>query len=63
MKAKREGIRMSFYLHKEQAEWIDRQAEKEGCTRSVYIERHIFPKEMWRVQKKMGRIYNRGNGE
>lgn len=54
------GVRFSIYLYDDQLEYIDGQAEKEGLTRSKYIEMKLVPESMWRLKNKVG---NYGKGQ
>ena len=40
----KDGARFSVYLRQNQLEWLDREAEKMGVSRSKFIEIKTFPK-------------------
>ena len=48
------GVRFSIYLRKNQLEWLDKQAEEKGISRSKYIELKTFPKELQVLKDKKG---------
>ena len=52
--AKKEGVRFSVYFHKEQIEYLDREAEKMGVSRSKFIEIKTFPKELQVLKDRKG---------
>lgn len=53
-KSEYEGKRITLFFHKEQVEYIDREAEKEGVKRSRYIQDRIFPPELRTLHKYGG---------
>ena len=52
--AKDNGIRFSVYFHKEQMDYLDREAEKMGISRSKFIEIKCMPKELQILKEKKG---------
>lgn len=50
----RDGARFSVYLRHCQLEWLDREAEKKGVSRSKFIELKVFPKELQLLKDKKG---------
>lgn len=48
------GARFSIYLRKNQLEWLDKQAEAKGVSRSKFIESKTFPKELQVLKDKKG---------
>ena len=48
------GARFSIYLRKNQLEWLDKQAEAKGVSRSKFIELKTFPKELQVLKDKKG---------
>ena len=48
------GARFSIYLRKNQLEWLDKQAEEKGVSRSKFIELKTFPKELQVLKDKKG---------
>ena len=49
---RKDGARFSVYLRPCQLEWLDKEAEKMGVSRSKIIEIKTFPKELqvhWRA--------------
>ena len=49
-----EGARFSIYLRANQLEWLDREAERMGVSRSKFIELKTFPKELQVLKDKKG---------
>ena len=49
-----EGARFSIYLRANQLEWLDREAEKMGVSRSKFIEMKTFPKELQVLKDRKG---------
>lgn len=47
--------KVSIYLREEQLEFLDKQAEKQGLSRSRFIERTCLPQELWVLEEKRGR--------
>jgi hypothetical protein len=52
--AKKEGVRFSVYFHKEQIEYLDREAEKMGVSRSKFIELKCMPKDLQILKDRKG---------
>ena len=52
--AKKEGVRFSVYFHKEQIEYLDREAEKMGVSRSKFFELKCMPKGLQILKDKKG---------
>jgi hypothetical protein len=52
--AKKEGVRFSVYFHKEQIEYLDREAEKMGVSRSKLIELKCMPKDLQILKDRKG---------
>lgn len=50
----KDGARFSVYLRKNQLEWLDKEAEKIGVSRSKFIELKTFPKELQILKNKKG---------
>ena len=50
----KDGARFSVYLRQNQLEWLDKEAEKMGVSRSKFIEIKTFPKNMWLLKDKKG---------
>ena len=50
----KDGARFSVYLRKNQLEWLDKEAEKIGVSRSKFIELKTFPKELQILKEKKG---------
>ena len=50
----KDGARFSVYLRQNQLEWLDKQAEAKGVSRSKYIELKTFPKELQVLKDKKG---------
>lgn len=48
------GARFSIYLRKNQLEWLDKEAEKMGVSRSKFIELKTFPKTLQILKDKKG---------
>ena len=51
---RKDGARFSVYLRPCQLEWLDREAEKKGVSRSKFIELKVFPKELQLLKDKKG---------
>lgn len=51
--AKDNGVRFSVYFRKEQVEYMDKEAERLGISRSKFLERAL-PKELQYLQNKKG---------
>ena len=51
--AKDNGVRFSVYFRKEQVEYMDREAEKLGISRSKFLERAL-PKSLQVLENKKG---------
>lgn len=51
--AKDNGVRFSVYFRKEQVEYMDREADKLGISRSKYLERAL-PKELQVLEHRKG---------
>jgi len=47
------GVRFSVYFRKEQVEYMDREADKLGISRSKYLERAL-PKELQVLENRKG---------
>ena len=52
--AKDNGVRFSVYFHKDQIEYLDREAEKMGVSRSKYIELKCMPENLQILKEKKG---------
>lgn len=52
--AKDNGVRFSVYFHKEQIDYLDKEAEKIGVSRSKFIEIKTMPKELQYLKDKKG---------
>ena len=50
----KDGSRFSVYLRQNQLEWLDKEAEKMGVSRSKFIEIKTFPKELQVLKNKKG---------
>ena len=50
----KDGARFSVYLRSNQLEWLDREAEKMGVSRSKFIEIKTFPKELQVLKDRKG---------
>lgn len=50
----KDGARFSVYFRPCQLEWLDREAEKKGVSRSKFIELKVFPKELQLLKDKKG---------
>ena len=50
----KDGARFSVYLRQNQLEWLDKEAEKMGVSRSKFIEIKTFPKELQVLKNKKG---------
>lgn len=53
-KEKVEARRVSIYLHNDQFEYLDKECEKAGVSRSKYIEMKIFPESLQKLLSKKG---------
>lgn len=53
-KAVEKGVRFSVYFHPEQINFLDKEAEKKGISRSKYIESKVLPKELQYLQDRKG---------
>lgn len=51
--AKDNGVRFSVYFRKEQVEYMDKEAQKLGISRSKYLERAL-PLELQVLEKRKG---------
>lgn len=51
--AKDNGVRFSVYFRKEQVEYMDREADRLGISRSKYLERAL-PKELQVLENRKG---------
>lgn len=49
-----DGARFSVYLRPVQLEWLDKEAEKLGVSRSKFVEMKVFPPEMQMLRNKKG---------
>lgn len=54
IKKKVEAKKTSIYLRKEQLEYLDSESEKQGVSRSKFIEMKIFPKALQVLMNKKG---------
>ena len=50
----KDGARFSVYLRQNQLEWLDREAEKMGVSRSKFIEIKTFPKSLQVLKDRKG---------
>ena len=50
----KDGARFSVYLRQNQLEWLDREAEKMGVSRSKFIEIRTFPKSLQILKDRKG---------
>ena len=50
----KDGARFSVYLRQNQLEWLDKEAEKMGVSRSKFIEIKTFPKELQVLKDRKG---------
>ena len=50
----KDGARFSVYLRQNQLEWLDREAEKMGVSRSKFIELKTFPKSLQILKDRKG---------
>ena len=50
----KDGARFSVYLRSNQLEWLDREAEKMGVSRSKFIELKCMPKDLQILKDKKG---------
>ena len=50
----KDGARFSVYLRQNQLEWLDKEAEKMGVSRSKFIEIKTFPKELQILKDRKG---------
>ena len=50
----KDGARLSVYLRQNQLEWLDREAEKMGVSRSKFIEIKTFPKSLQILKDRKG---------
>ena len=51
---RKDGARFSVYLRQNQLEWLDKEAEKMGVSRSKFIEIKTFPKELQILKDRKG---------
>lgn len=51
--AKDNGVRFSVYFRKEQVEYMDKEADRLGISRSKYLERAL-PKELQVLENRKG---------
>ena len=47
-----DAVKFSVYFHRDQVEYLKEMCEKEGVSRSRYIEMKCFPETMWRVNER-----------
>ena len=50
----KDGARFSVYLRQNQLEWLDKEAEKMGVSRSKFIEIKTFPKSLQVLKDRKG---------
>ncbi len=50
----KDGATFSVYLRQNQLEWLDKEAEKMGVSRSKFIELKTFPKSLQVLKNKKG---------
>ena len=51
---KENGVRFSVYFHKEQIDYLDKEAEKLGISRSKFIEKKTMPENLQYLKNKKG---------
>ena len=49
-----EGKRFSVYFYADQLEYMDKEAERLGVSRSKYIEMKTLPKELQKLEHRRG---------
>lgn len=47
--------KIAIYLREEQLQWLDAQSKAEGVSRSKFIERKVFPQQLWIIKERRGR--------
>lgn len=47
-----DAVKFSVYFHRDQVEYMDKEAEKLGVTLGKYMEMKCLPKSMWRLSTK-----------
>ena len=50
----KDGEWVSVYLRQNLLEWLDKEAEKMGVSRSKFIEKRTFPKELQILKDRKG---------